>query len=544
MSLPSACERIDEYATRWLSHNAAPGISLAITDRRQLLHSSAHGYAELAARTPLTVQHMSEFGSIGKSFTAIICLQLREEGRLDLHAPVTEYLPWFEVRSRYAPITPDHLLTHSAGIIGGTDFSPDPRYEVWALRETEAAAAPGERFRYSNVGYKALGLMLEHMTGRSYAELVLERILEPLGMRDTSPFIDHALRERLMVGYGWRFDDRPNRSGDPVAPATWLETNTADGCIASTPGDLAAYLRMLMNSGASLNGRLLSEDAFKLMAAPHIHVGHGRLVQQPDQDESYGYGLAMSNTGPRLLGHGGGMVGYYSEMLADLDSGFGVVVFINGPGDQHAMARFALDVLRAAGRGEDLPALPEPPDPLLIPNAADYAGAFHSSEGRLVVRADDNSLSVQLADGWTPLVRLHDDAFLPEPAERALFPLCFGRDADGVVVEAWQGARWWHGEGYQGPTEFETPADWQAFPGHYRSHDPWHSNFRVVLRKGELWVVDPSGGAQPLTPKGEGRFRITRDAFASDFVHFDTVVDGEALRANYCGCLYYRFFTP
>jgi len=546
VDLQAAFECIDAFAAQQLAFDAAPGISIAITDKDGLLHSSAHGYANLAARTSLTTEHMSEFGSIGKSFTAIICLQLHEEGRLDLHAPITEYLPWFDVRSRHEPITTHHLLTHSSGLIGGTDFTPDPRFEVWALRDTEAVAAPGVRFRYSNVGYKALGIMLEHRTGESYGALVRARILEPLAMRDTAPFIDHALRERLMVGYGWRFDDRPNRSDAPLEPATWLETNTADGCIASTPADLATYLRMLMNGGVGPTGRILSETAFNLMATPHINVDAGRQARQPEAATSYGYGLGIINKdNRRLLGHGGGMVGYYSEMLADLDSGFGVIAFINGPGQlHHAVAQFALDTLRAAANGEQLPELPEPPEPLRIDNAADYAGVYHSDDGTLELRADGDRLSLRLGNGWTPLARAGNDSFLVDAQEYALFPLRFGRNEEDAVVEARHGAHWWRGERYDGPTAFDAPAEWNAYAGHYRSHDPWGTNFRIVPRKGELWLVYPSGGEEPLTPLGDGSFRVTRDPLASDFVRFDAVVDGEALRANYCGCDYYRFFTP
>lgn len=80
---------------------------------------------------------------------------------------MTDYLPWFAVRSQYAPITIHNLLTHTAGIIGGSDFPLDPRFEVWALRDSDASP-PGECCRYSNVGYKALGLLLEAVTSRHF----------------------------------------------------------------------------------------------------------------------------------------------------------------------------------------------------------------------------------------------------------------------------------------------------------------------------------------------------------------------------------------
>ncbi|MEZ4561983.1 MAG: serine hydrolase domain-containing protein [Thermomicrobiales bacterium] len=150
-------EHVDAFAADWMAAEHMVAVQLAVTDRDGLLARRAYGYADLAAREPLTDDHLFEFGSIGKSFTAILCLQLADEGVLDLHVPVTTYLPWFFVPSRHEPITIHHLLTHTAGIIGGSDFSPDPRYEVWALRESEASA-PGVKSRYSNAGYKLLRL--------------------------------------------------------------------------------------------------------------------------------------------------------------------------------------------------------------------------------------------------------------------------------------------------------------------------------------------------------------------------------------------------
>jgi hypothetical protein len=386
--------------------------------------------------------------------------------------------------------------------------------------------------------------MLERITGQTYRQLVEERILAPLGMRDTHAAITHATRERLMVGYGWFYDDRPQRRGARLAPATWLETDTADGCIASTPTDLAIYLRMLMNGGAAPSGRVLSEAAFERMTTRYIDLGHGRQTPSGGEEMSYSYGLYVMDTGRLLIGHGGGMVGYYSDMLADFDTGFGVTVFINGPGNQDAVARFALDTLAAASRGEALPELPELTDPAVIENAGEYAGSYTAATGTLEIRANSNRLRLRHDAEWLALSRLGSEAFLVEHPDFALFPLRFSRDDAGAVTEALHGERWWRSPAYAGPTEFEVPAEWRAYTGHYRSYDPWFTNFRVLLRKGELRLAEPGGSEQMLTPLGDASFRISADPLASDFVSFDTVVEGEALRANYCGCHYYRFFTP
>src|SRR5919112_2396769 len=135
-ALADALSLIDHSIERLMPERGIPGLALAITDRDGLLARRNYGYADLAALNPVDDEALFQFGSIGKSFTAICLLQLAEEGAIDLDAPVSTYLPWFAVRSQYAPITIHHVLTHTAGIIGGSDFPLDPRFEVWALRDT------------------------------------------------------------------------------------------------------------------------------------------------------------------------------------------------------------------------------------------------------------------------------------------------------------------------------------------------------------------------------------------------------------------------
>ncbi|MCA9880162.1 MAG: beta-lactamase family protein, partial [Thermomicrobiales bacterium] len=283
LDVAALMERVDTFVAERMAAEHTPAIQLAVTDRNGLLAQRAYGFADVAAQRPLTHDDLFEFGSIGKSFTAIICLQLAEAGVLGLHAPVTTYLPWLSIPSRHEPITIHHLLTHTAGIIGGSDFAPDPRYEIWALRESEATA-PGVKARYSNAGYKLLGLLLEAVTGQTYAQLVQERIFAPLGMAGAEGAITNEMRSRLAIGYVPTHNDRPWRPEHGFAPATWFETNTADGCLAANASDLATYLRMLLNRGAYPGGCLLSEESFALLTAPHTTLG---------DDYPYGYGLGV-----------------------------------------------------------------------------------------------------------------------------------------------------------------------------------------------------------------------------------------------------------
>ena len=539
-ALAEAFARLDAFVARRRSVDGTPGVAVALTDRERTLRVATYGDADQASGSPVTPATLFEIGSIGKSFTAMLLLQLRAAGAIDLDAPVSRYLPWFAVRSAHGPILLRHLLSHTGGIIRGTDAVPDARLEVWQLRETETGGPPGKRFHYSNVAYKALGLVLERLLDRPYAEIVKERILDPLGMTESAPAISHGIRPRLAVGHQPLADDRPHWPGQPLAPATWLETDTADGCISATPGDLTIYLRMLLNRGAESTGTVLSAENFARMTAPAIEESPG---------VGYGLGLATQEVdGHACLGHGGSMVGYLSDLYGDLDSGFGAVAFVNGPGRPGSITRYAVELLRAVAEGRPLPDLPVEEDRRVVADADRYAGVYRTGKRTLTVVARGDALSVVTPDGaLAPLRCLGKDAFLVDHPDFERFPLGFGRNGEQVVY-AWHGADWYAGDAYTGPTAFEVPDGWAAYPGHYRSHNPWGTNFRVLLRRGQLWIIDSGGiegvaGEEALVPMTPGLFRIGDDAASPERLRFDAIVDGRSLRAIRSGAEYARFFT-
>ena len=186
---------IDATVRSEMERSRQPGVSLGLTDCDRTLAIRTYGFADLASRHPVTPEVLFEIGSIGKSFTAIAILQLVDEGRIDLDAAVERYLPWFVVdrRGGDAPITVRHLLSHTSGIVAGVDATPEATFQVWSLRDLPTYSVPGERFHYSNVGYKVLGLVLEAVEGRPYREILRDRVLKPVGMQATEPVITHEI---------------------------------------------------------------------------------------------------------------------------------------------------------------------------------------------------------------------------------------------------------------------------------------------------------------------------------------------------------------
>jgi CubicO group peptidase (beta-lactamase class C family) len=549
-----AFKRLDQCIEKKMEAVNLPGMAVALTDRENLLRVSTYGFADVAAQLPLTHEMLFEIGSIGKSFTSIALLQLREEGLLDLHEPVTRYLPWFEVQSEYEPITPHHLMSHTAGITMGAEFTGEARYEVWALRETEATAPPGTYYHYSDAGYKTLGVILEELQRQPYGDIIQARILDPLGMTDTVPIITNDTRKRLAVGYEGFYDDRPSPRDRPLAPATWLEHAEGAGSIASTPTDMATYLRMLMNRGQGQHGRLLTEESFDLMMQRIIEA------EKEEKGSFYGYGLGIRESdGHTYVGHGGGMVGYYSYILIDMDEGLGAVVLMNGPGGQSDLeiANYVLKLLRAALHNQELPSVPLT-DPTKIENAADYAGTYRACHGprpepteghnqkaiaeALTLGAEEGHLILRYGDESVMLERRGSNQFYVDHPDFALFLLGFRRE-DGEVVEVFNGPDWYINDRYKGSTTFDYPPDWDAYPGHYCSHNPWLTNFRIILRKGRLTLVYPSGEEESLVPVGDGTFRVGEDHLSPERIRFDVILNNQSLRANFSCGEYYRSFS-
>lgn len=538
-SIERAFEEIDRYIEGRIAEAGIPGVALAVTGREKALRVASYGYADLSSGKPMNSDLMFEIGSIGKSFTNIALMQLRDEGRLDLHAPVSDYLPWFEVQSGYEPITAHHLMSHTAGLPSGNDIGPHGLYEAWALRESRTGAPPGEYFRYSNVGYKTLGFLLEELDGRPYQDSIQARVLDPLGMRNSHPVIGFETRKRAAAGYRSFYDDRPEYKEHGLVPALWTEYGVGDGCQASTVEDMCIYLRMLMNRGKGPTGLLMSPESYDLMTQRVI-------ATQQWGGAWYGYGLTLADVeGHACLGHGGSTPGFVAAMIADLDDGMGVVVLINGNAEYYGstvMALRLLQLLRAGLRQQEMPPTRTIRDLASVSNAADYAGTYSCGEDRLVFTAHEDRLTLDWNGQNVVLETRGGDVFYAPHPDLDLFHLEFGRDS-GRVVEVCHGPRWYVGEGYSGPVSFDYPEEWERYLGHYRTYNFGLTNFRVALRKGNLLLSYPAGGHDVLAPLDDGLFRIGEDTRSPETLRFDSVASGKALRAIYSGCPYYRTYT-
>jgi D-alanyl-D-alanine carboxypeptidase len=535
----TAWERIDAFVRALLEAEAVPGLALSVVERSGEARTAYYGVADLKTRASLGPETLFEIGSLTKAFTAVLLLQLSEERKVDLSAPVTKALPWFGNPPGGRSLTPHDLLTHSSGLATDREDVPTSLYMTLAARERPLGFAPGSAFHYSNLGYQILGHIAEEVSGLRYAALVRTRIFDRLGMTRSAGAITSDLRPQMATGYVPLWDDRPPFSGEPRAEASWVEYGTGDGCIASTAPDMVRWLRMLLDGGRGPTGRLLSDESFASLVTPAIRI-------TPLNATGYSYGFNVRKVdGRTLLRHTGGMLGYTSAVLLDLDSGIAVLALSNLSGSEYRptdATDFVYRVLLASRKGEPLPAVPSF-DKSRVPNAAEYAGTFVRADGeRISLVAEGDKLLLVQGERRYPLEARGEDTFRVDHPDFALHLLRFGRQ-NGKPVEASYGPSWFTAAGYDGPRTFSVPKEWFGFVGHYRAFHPWTNNFRVFIRKEKLWIAMSDGSERLLVPSEGDRFRMGEERTPERF-RFDTLVKGSAQRAVWSGVEFYRFFTP
>jgi D-alanyl-D-alanine carboxypeptidase len=524
--------QLDEFIARHMRETGAPGMTLALANRDGLIRASTYGYADTKAGLRVAPETMFEIGSISKSFVGLVLLQLRDEGKLDLNKPIVEYLPWLKINSKFEAITTHHVLSHAAGLPGAPLLLDALLGELWTAYE------PGKRFLYSNTGYNILGFLIEAIDKRPFAESMRARMLEPLGMTASAPIITNNLRKQMAIGYEPLDGGKPFPLHGPLAEAQWIEVDIAAGSIASTPSDMSKYIRMLLNRGALPKGRLLSEESFALFTKPAINSPYR------GEPASYGYGIWVSDiNGHTRLRHTGGMVAFSSSIDVDITRGIGSFASVNANLRGYrpvSVTKYAIELFNASAAGKPLPdPPPSPPVPDEVKNAADYAGLYTSLDGKkLEFAAEGDKLILAHANRRVVLERVAPDRFIVKHPDFDSFVLGFVRE-NQQVTQAFHGANWYLGAKYNGPKTFETKKDWEAFAGHYHNDSPWYGGTRIVLRKGQLFV----DGVQPLVPRGDGKFAIG-DPEAPDWISFESIVDGRAMRMNYSGIVFRRAFTP
>lgn len=284
-----------------------------------VLFEHSYGLADPAAGTPVTPDTRFNLASTGKLFTIVAVMQLVQQGKLDLDAPVGQYLPDWPVATVREQVTPRHLLMHTSGLglYWGAAFdarrpSLQRLSDHLPLLSAEPAFPPGTGWRYSNVGYQLLGLLVEKLSGEDYHDYVARHVFAPAGMADSGFFAMDGRAEGVAV---------PRRGGtgpdrDQRLPMPEPRGGAAGGGY-STARDLLRFHRALVG------GALLDEATLQLMFAPVVLPAGTRAPP-------HGLGgLRYEADGHVVYGHPGGAPGVGVDFLATRDDDWAIVVMGN-----------------------------------------------------------------------------------------------------------------------------------------------------------------------------------------------------------------------
>ena len=297
-----------------------PGAVILVAKDGKTIFRKAYGLADAAKGTPMTADMQLRLGSITKQFTSTAILLLVDEGKIRLDDDITRFLPDYPTKGKR--ITVENLLNHTSGIVS---FTGKPGYLEHMAEDMTAAAIidtykndplefePGTRYKYNNSGYQLLGVIIEKVSGQSYADFLAQRIFKPLGMNDTAYEGKEHGKAIRAVGHS-----RSDKGFGPAAPISMTQPFAA-GALVSTVDDLARW------DVAVSSGKLLKPATWQ-KAFAKTTLADGTLAD-------YGYGWAIGQVrGVPTIEHGGAINGFNAFAMRVPAEHVYVVVLRNSDG--------------------------------------------------------------------------------------------------------------------------------------------------------------------------------------------------------------------
>jgi len=275
-------DKLDVLVSTYANYGEFNGVIL-VAEEGKIIYKKGFGLANMEWDIPNQTHTKFRIGSVTKQFTAMLIMQLVAENKLDLHTPISTYLPDYP-KENGAKITIHHLLTHTSGIPNSYEstkpkaFKPD-NYKLKELVKEFSALplefTPGEKFSYCNAGYNLLGFIVETITKKQYEEVLQDRIFTPLKMTNTGFDKHRTLQKNRASGYFKNWGDYYN--------ANYIDMSnvSAAGAIYSTVEDLYLWDQALYSE------KLLPKKYMDLVFTKHI--------SDPDYGGEYGYGWSIKN---------------------------------------------------------------------------------------------------------------------------------------------------------------------------------------------------------------------------------------------------------
>ncbi|MEO3875431.1 serine hydrolase domain-containing protein [Nonomuraea sp. B12E4] len=438
VTTPDLRERLATQAER----HGVPGAALAVL-RNGVVAEAATGVLNTRTGVAATTDSVFQVGSITKTWTATLIMQLVDEGLLDLDRPIRDHLPAFALADEAAAalVTARHLLTHTAGFAGEdlTDYGRDDGAVaalVAGLAGATQVTEPGALFSYNNAGFVVLGRLAEVLRGDAWSRVARRWLVGPLGLGTVVTLPEQALLHRTAVGHV--------EGGGRLTPApVWSLPRALDpaGGLAMSAGDLLEFARLHLRRGLARDDtRLLSRASAEAMrthqsAPPPLSAFPG----------SYGLGMDLDHwDGGTVVGHAGATIGQkaYLRMVPDAD--VAVALLTNGGGSDGLYADLVLPLLaELAGVRAPEPVTPPAAGPPADPHR--YVGDFdmglatirigHDGRGPLTMTVIPRAAAIEalVTNPVTALAALDDVHFVEvEPDHGEHRDLIFlDPDADG-----------------------------------------------------------------------------------------------------------------
>jgi len=424
-------QRLGELATA----HQVPGASLAILDGDQVT-TAACGVLNRDTAVAATPGSVFQIGSVTKVWTTTLIMQLAEQGRLDLDAPVAEVLPELVLATPGATgqVTVAQLLCHTSGIDGdlfddtGRGDDCVARY-VAACERLTLIHPPGATMSYCNAAFVIAGRIVERLTGGTWDAALRRGLIEPLGLRSTVTLPEEAIRYRAAFGHVGDDDEQK-------LARNWVMPRGAGpaGLITATAGDVIEFARLHLRGGLAADGtRLLSAAGAAAMREPRVEVP-GR---HPAIGQRVGLGWLLSQwDGQEVFGHDGGTIGQYAFLRVLPSRGGAVCLLTNG-----GQARRLYQELFAELSGELWGVImPAPAAPSAGPHAGTLAGldGYQGRYERESIRIDVEAAAEGPVMTVTDTGPLADQ--IPDPVQRlALTPADAGEFVTRLSdAEPWQ----------------------------------------------------------------------------------------------------------
>ena len=315
--------KIEAAINAFRSRLSIPAISVAVVKDKQIIFRSGYGLADLENKVPATADTVYRIASVTKPLTATAAMQLAEQGKLELDAPIQKYAPSFPVKQ--FPVTTRHLLAHMAGIRNyrreegeRTNRYPSLTDALSIFKDDPLESEPGTKYAYTTYGYTLLGVVIEGASGMSYPDYLRERVLKPAGMMHTQVDDIFAIIPNRARGYSPRVYGQFN--GDWRNPYLMDSSyKIPGGGLVSTVEDLAKF------AIAVLNGVLIKPETFELMSK--------NQKTRDGKETGYGYGWYVGQREGReadgSVWHGGVQQGFTSDLWILPSKKFAVVILTN-----------------------------------------------------------------------------------------------------------------------------------------------------------------------------------------------------------------------